>query len=155
MKLRAAGLALALSLSAGASAQPEEPDVEAVTSVEDMDPAELARAVDRTGDGAVLALLEADDLHGIYAAPHMAAPELALPKLSALACGRDPWLAPAAMQAILDIADGPLLDRMDRREREPSSLEPVLSDLTALASDETARADLRAAAELARAQLSP
>ena len=140
-----------LALAASARAQPDDP----LAAVDDMDPTELQRAVDRVGDDAVLRRLDAGEILGVLATPYMAAPEVALPALVALARGRDPWLAPAAMGAILDIAQRPLLSEMERREREPASLTPVLSELVSLADDESARGDLRAAATLASAQLAP
>lgn len=151
MRLRAPAVLACALLVTSASAQPDDP----LAAVIDADPVELARAVDRVGDDAVLERLAAAELLGVHASPYMAEPEVALPRLVELARGRDPWLAPAAMSAILTIAEGPLLDAMDRREREPGSLEPVLTELRALEEDGTARADLRGAAALARAQLVP
>lgn len=148
---RAWPLIALVALTSSASAQPEDP----LAAVDDIDPIELRRAVDRVGDDAVLRRVDAGELLGILATPHMAEPELALPTLVELARGRDPWLAPAAMGAILDIAERPLIEEMERREREPTSLAPALSGLAALAADESARHDMRAAAALARAQLGP
>ena len=147
--VRAWPLIALIAFAADVSAQPEDP----LDAVDDRDPSELDRAVDRVGDDAVVRRVDAGDLVGVLATPHMAEPELALPALVELASGRDPWLAPAAMSAILGIAELPLLEEMERREREPASLAPVLAGLAALAADESARGDIRAAATLARAQL--
>lgn len=144
------GLALALLLLASsASAQGDAP----LASVADLDPMELARVGRRVGDAGILEALEAaaPDPSAILATPWMRAPEAALPRLVALAGGRDPWRAPLAMQAILRIADSDVRDGMATREAAP--LDEALAGLSRLADDEAARPDLRAAAALARAQL--
>ncbi len=144
-------LALAiLATTSTVSAQRDAP----LRAIEDLDPLALARAVERTGDAAVLAELDSEtpSAAAIHATPYLDAPEAALPRLVALGAGRDPFRAPLAMQAVLRIADGPILDAMTRREADP--LDDVRAALAALAADESARADLRGAAALAREQLS-
>ncbi|MCB9591798.1 MAG: hypothetical protein H6719_03605 [Sandaracinaceae bacterium] len=140
---------LLLVLASTASAQPDGP----FAAVPDLDPLALARVIDREGDGVVLEALEGDapPLAAIHAAPFLRAPEQALGPLARIAAGRDPWRAPAAMQAISRIASGPVLDGMTSREGEP--LDDVLASLDQLAADATAREDLRGAAALARSQL--
>ncbi|HEY8427653.1 MAG TPA: hypothetical protein VIL20_04735 [Sandaracinaceae bacterium] len=139
-----------------AGAQPADRDP--FVAVEDADPMELARAVDRTGDDAVLARLREDRLRevrlaAIEAAPWMRAPELALEPLLTLARGRDPRLAPAAAQAALAIANGLSADELARREAELDALTSARRLASSLAGDESARADLRAAAATVAARL--
>ena len=123
----------------------------AVTSA---DPMELARVVDRLGDGAVLDRLAEDSprtvrLSAVRAARWMTGPELALAPLAELASGRDPLLAPEAARATRVIVEGLTADGLARREVEPASLSTARRRLAALAADESARSDLRAAAMIA------
>ena len=121
-----------------------------------LDPVEIERALAAAGDdGLLVPLAENPSVALVQAAPRMNAPELALPALAELAAGRDPWLAPAAMQSILRIADRPLLLEMSRRETDVAALEAVRSTLERLMNDADARQDLRQAATVARAQLTP
>lgn len=147
---------LALSLSAllvtpALAVADDPPPLDAVV---DLDPMTLARAVDRGGDDVVLdGLANEPSVSAIHAAPFMTAPELALPRLVEVASGRDPWLAPEAMRAVVRIAERPLRQEMTRREADPSQLDSVVESLEALEADEAARADLRVGAALARQQL--
>lgn len=142
----------ALVLASSASAQPDDP-----LEVADGDPMTLARAVARSGDDPVLERLgdeSADNrLIAIEASPFLAEPELALPGLVLLARGRDPWLAPAAARALVSIADALSFDDLERREADLETLDAATTALAELAEDETARADIRAAAGLASGQL--
>lgn len=119
---------------------------------------ELARAVDRLGDDAILERLGDDRsrsvrIAAIRATPYLAYPERALERLAALAAGRDPDLAPAAAIAALEIAEHLTPDDLMRREVEPASLRDARRALRRLADDHTARADIRAVAARAAAQL--
>jgi len=125
-----------------------------LAAVNDLDPMALARAVDRGGDDLVLDALASDPSPAaIAAAPYLSAPELALPRLVELAAGRDPWLAPAAMRAVVRITERPLRQELTRRETDPAELDAVAEALQALENDEAARPDLRVGAALARQQL--
>lgn len=153
--MRALCLALVLASVAPARAQAPDPFV----AVADADPMELARVVDRLGDGAVLARLAAERapavrLAATRAAPFLDAPEHALEPLSRLAAGRDPRLAPAAARAALTIARALDLDALSLREFDPAALAPARERFAALAADASARADLRAVAGLIVARLS-
>lgn len=145
--------ALLVLVTSLASAQPRTD--EPFTSP---DPMELARAVDRLGDDAVLARLAASQpraarLAAVQAAPFLREPELALPALAELAAGRDPRLAPAAAASILAITRALDADALTRRESDPRALAPVRARLSALHADASARPDLRAAAAVAEAGL--
>jgi hypothetical protein len=149
-------LALALSWPASAVAQAIDP----LLAVHDADPLRLAQAVDRLGDDGVLDRLAEAHPHAVRrlavsGCRFLYAPERALPVLASLAAGRDPDLAPAAMRTILAIARG--LDRagLDAREHDGDELPRTREILTALAEDDTARPDLRRAAETALALLAP
>lgn len=149
-------LALALCWPASALAQAIDP----LLAVHDADPLRLAQVVDRLGDDGVLERLGgahplAVRRLAVSGCRFLHAPERALPALAELAAGRDPDLAPAAMRAILAIVLE--LDRadLDAREHDGDELPRTRETLTALAEDDTARPDLRRAAETALAQLAP
>ncbi len=144
---------LALGAS-GTHAQSPDPFL----AVRNADPVELARVVDRLGDGAVLERLDAGRsravrLAAVRASDQMHEPELALDALSTMASGRDPLLAPAAAQAALQVARMLTPDGLARREAEPAALAPARQRLAALADDESARPDQRVIAAMARARL--
>ncbi|MFK7992313.1 MAG: hypothetical protein AB8I08_40205 [Sandaracinaceae bacterium] len=145
--------ALLLTASHAAVAQSADP----LAAAGSHDPMELARAVDRLGDEALLTRLSDDDratrLTAIRASPWMRGPELALDPLSELAIGRDPELAPAAMQASVRIARGLDAGTLFVRESPPEGLQGAAARYRALADDDTARPDLRAAARVVVAQL--
>lgn len=141
-------LAVTLALSSVAIAQPDD----ALAVGVDPDPMELARVVRRVGDDSVLGRLEGS-LTAVRAAPQLPAPELALPALVTHAAGRDPWLAPAAMQSILEITEDLDAHGLGRREADAPALAAEAERLSAIAADETARADLRVAATLAAGRL--
>jgi len=148
---RAAWIVTALLATPALAVADDPPDLAAAR---DLDPMTLARAVDRGGDDLVLGALAGEPSVGaVNAAPFMTAPELALPRLVELAAGRDPWLAPQAMRAVVQIAERPLRQEMTRREADPAQLDAVIESLEALEADEAARADLRVGAALARQQL--
>lgn len=139
--------AACLAAASTGSAQPPDP----LAAVEDADPMALARAVDRLGDDAVLERLGDDTppaarLAAIRAAPFMTGPELALARLGALAAGRHPRLAPEATRAALAIARDLDAAGLARREQPPSTLVRALRAFEGLASDASARPDLRTAA---------
>lgn len=150
-------IALASGIAGSSSAQEHaQPDpFEAVVTA---DPMELARVVDRLGDGAVIARLgeekpRAVRLAAARATPFLREPERALEALAVVAAGRDPLLAPAAAHAALTITRALDPDELARREVDPASLIGARDRLAALAQDESARPDLRIAAGIARERL--
>jgi hypothetical protein len=143
------GIAL-LAIAASGAAQDVDPLLETGTS----DPLELARAVDRIGDAALLARLGEETpadvrLLAVRGAPQMHAPERALEPLARIAAGRDPDLAPAAALSASRIARALDPQALEARETLPSDLAAARTVLEALAADETARADIRRAAGMA------
>lgn len=147
-------LLLGLSLTSAAAGQSPDPLLEVRTA----DPAELARAAARMGDQAVLDRLDEEQptdtrLAAVRAAPFIVGPEAAIAQLAELAAGRHPTLAPAAAMSLLRIAETLSFGDLERREVDPSSLADALERLDALAADETARPDLRAAASHVAQQL--
>ncbi|MBW2460341.1 MAG: hypothetical protein JRH11_01760 [Deltaproteobacteria bacterium] len=123
----------------------------------DADPLELARAVARHGDGAIIEALggaAADRAFlAIQSTPHLAEPEGALPVLAAIAVGRDPDLAPAAALAALRVAEGLTASSLVIREVSAEDLRGATELFEAAADDETARRDIRQAAHLVVARL--
>lgn len=122
------------------------------------DPSELARAVERAGDEAVIERLSdgtptSTRLAAIHAAPRMQGPERALERLAQIAAGRDPDLAPAAARALLEIATALDPRDLDAREVMRDELAPARSAVRASAEDESARGDVRRAAAIADAAL--
>jgi hypothetical protein len=120
----------------------------ALEQIRDADPIELARAVLRLGDVAVLALLSDGQsgparLAGIRAARWLVAPEHALPALAELVASRDSLLAPAAALACMRIARELDVDALSRREADPTELALVLSTLRRALRTPQVRADLR------------
>jgi hypothetical protein len=168
----AAAVVLAQPARAPAPASGAGPAAEDLLSA-DADPAELARAVARLGDDAVLALLgagasgpraESDgaesispaaSLAAVRAAPHLTAPEDALALLAGLAAGRDPDLAPAASLAAWRIAERLAADprELERREADPAVVASGRAALRRVAADPTARHDVRQACAVASALL--
>lgn len=145
-------LSLVVTPDLFAQSRPADPLALVVSS----DPLELARMVDRLGDDAVLARLGAMGvatgtldpaivIAALRACPWLHAPEEALPRLAEIAAGHDPDLAPAAMVAIVRIADGLTRDGLDAREASDDPIRAALAPLEAIASDESARHDLRVA----------
>lgn len=87
----------------------------------------LARLAEELGDAALAARLGnpagiAEKLRAVRASPHARAPEGLLVPLAALACGRDPQLAPEAAFALLRIAE-------QLRPSELATRETLLRDL--------------------------
>lgn len=154
--MRRLAIVMFVALAAsGGSAQPGPDDILRVPST---DPLELARVVDRIGDPAIVARLAEDRpiavrAVAVLAAPEMHAPEDALVPLVEIARGRDPDLAPSAALSVLTIARALDASALDARESDRAALGPARAGLDALAHDETARADIRRAAELAGAAL--
>lgn len=146
-----------------AHAQEREPDPVAIdpfVAVRDADPLELARVVARHGDQAVLDRLGRADtapalvtLSAVRASPWLGTPEAALTPLAMIALGSDPDLAPAAVQAIVAIVEAADASELVAHETTLADLTPATSALESLAADDSARADLRAAAELCIARL--
>lgn len=135
---------------------------EALLAVHTADPLDYALVVDRVGDAAVLSLLQSSDVDTVDIAARLAAvrasawlhaPEAALPGLAQFAQGTDPDLAPTAMHAALRIAERLTRQDLDMREADETPLREALPLLRQLASDESARADLRAAAERAHMRI--
>lgn len=154
---RSVAIVSVLALGGLASAQPAAA-VDPLLAGHDTDPLELARVVDRIGDDAVLARLAPETpiavrVLAVSATPRLHAPEAALPTLAELAGGRDPDLAPRALQAISEIARSLDARSLDARESERAELRAVLPRLTGIGEDESARADLRRAAAEARIAL--
>ncbi|GAB4197523.1 MAG: hypothetical protein OHK0013_05750 [Sandaracinaceae bacterium] len=161
-------LALGLGVAVGVGLDPaavtaQRRLLDPLAMVQSSDPLELARVVDRLGDEAVLARLGPVGGEGapalpivmaaVRASPWLHAPEAALPRLAELAGGRDPDLAPAAMLAVVRIAERLTRAELDGREASDAPITAALPALAALAEDATARNDLRRAASRARALL--
>ena len=130
----------------------------ALIAVVDADPLELARVVQRFGDGAILQLLApatafVTRLAAVRASPWLLAPERALGALSELAGGRDPDLAPAAARAALEIAQQLDPASLARRECAPVELRDVLARLQAIGAREAVAPHVRADAWAAAEQL--
>jgi hypothetical protein len=150
-------LVLTLSLlvpGGGASAQ-DDP----LSTVPGADPLELARAVARLGDDALLGRLSEESeaaarLSAIRATPWMRAPELALTPLAEIARGRDPDLAPAAAMAALRIAQRLESDDLVAREASSETITEALEALRAIGNDEGCRRDIRRAGLIAADRLS-
>ncbi len=124
------------------------------------DPLELARAVDRYGDGPVLVALGGEAavavrLQAIRAAPFLAEPERALLTLIDIVGGRDPDLAPAAGRAVLAICRAMAEARTRPVDGHRPELERQLGGLRVLQDREHLRRDLRATAGAAAAMLEP
>jgi hypothetical protein len=151
--MRVACFALVIGLFASLAHAQDDP----LVAIADGDPIELARAVDRLGDEAVLERLSSRSrsvrLAAIRAAPHLRWPERALMSLAGLAGGRDPDLAPAAAESARSIAEELTSDQLARREVDPASLGEAAAALRAVAADRTARADIRAVCARAAAAL--
>ena len=129
---------------------------EALLAVHNSDPLDYALVVDRVGDQAVLALMSTEEVNTVDMAGRLAAvrasawlhaPEAALPLLAQIAEGTDPDLAPTAMHAALRIGERLTRQDLDMREADETPLREALPHLERLAADETARADLRQAAQ--------
>jgi hypothetical protein len=156
----AAGLACACALAGSglASSRAQAPSA-FEAPLDALDPLELARLVDRVGDGAVVAKIgdatsaPAVRLRAVRAARFLDAPEAALLPLAELARGRDPILAPAAALAAYRIASALTLPGLEAREAALAELQPARRALDALGADESARGDLRGLALFAAAAL--
>ncbi|MFN9810186.1 MAG: hypothetical protein ACK6CU_11200 [Deltaproteobacteria bacterium] len=153
-------LVLAGAAPLGAQPRPDDPLAQVVSS----DPLELARVVDRLGDGAVQARLGAMGTDtatldpaivgaAVRASPWLHAPEEALPRLAEIAACRDPHLAPAAALAIVRISERLTRAELDAREGDDAPIRAVLPALAALGEEAAARADLRRAILRAREHL--
>lgn len=143
-------------------AQPRPADPLAL--VVSADPLDLARMVDRLGDDAVRARLgevgaaantldPAIVMAAVRASAWLHAPEEALVRLVEIAAGRDPELAPAAMLAVIRIAERLERSELDAREASDAPVREALAPLAALTEDSAARADLRRAAARAHTLL--
>jgi hypothetical protein len=150
-------LVLAGAAPLGAQPRPDDPLAQVVSS----DPLELARVVDRLGDGAVQARLGAMGTDtttldpaivgaAVRASPWLHAPEEALPRLAEIAACRDPHLAPLA---IVRISERLTRADLDAREGDDAPIRAVLPALAALGEEAAARADLRRAILRAREHL--
>ncbi len=115
-------------------------------------PLALAAVVDRAGDGCVDRWVRdpavARRLWGVWAVRWMDRPEAVMPTLAVLAAGRDPDLAGAAAQAILDVASR---DELDVRGDDEDAA-TVVRALDGALKDGTLRADIRVALTAARAR---
>lgn len=151
------GLLGLLPAQAGADASSSARPAAAVLAACDGDPLRLARAVQALGDEAVLKLL-ADErvavkLSALWAAPALQQPEAALEPIAALITSRDSELAPAAAHAALTIARAISADTLAAHETAPAALTKARAALQAAAGLARVRADLRAMAAAAAAQL--
>jgi hypothetical protein len=141
-----------LLLASVAAAQPAS-----LASIETRDPIDLSREATRRGDAAVLDGLASEDRAEVDAAVALAVelpePEIAVPRLCALAVGRDPDLAPAAADAVARVLAG--LDPVTLAEREASIafLDDVVQAAEALAGDDAAHPTHRTALERAAARV--
>ena len=124
----------------------------------DADPLDVARTAHQVGDARVLAVLASgtaiQKIAAIRATPFLVAPEAALAPLAAIAAGRDPDTAPEAARAVLTITRALTLEDLARREAELADLVAPRDTLRRLASDPSARGDIRRAAALATSALS-
>ncbi len=135
-----------------------QPGPDPLLRVSSTDPLELALVVDRLGDTAVVERLTdgtplAVRAIAVLAAPEMRAPEDALTALAEIARGRDPDLAPRAALSALTIARALDPRTLDARECDRAGLGAARAALEAIVQDESARADVRRAAQLAAAAL--
>jgi hypothetical protein len=107
----------------------------------------LAQAAERLGDAPVLERLRAGDpalaLVALRIAPHLRAPEEALPPLIALAAGRDPDLSEGAARSVRQIVQAAASGSGSGAEGARDALRAARSALQALAEDETLRPDIR------------
>lgn len=123
------------------------------------DPLDTADDARRAGDGAVLARLSDAGasrearLVAIRQALWMQRPERALASLARIAGGRDPVLAPDATFAAYTIALALDPLTLEAHEVAIADLDAAKSELTRLASDTTARPDLRVLARDAAGQI--
>jgi hypothetical protein len=148
------GLAASVCLAAALVAAQAAPAADPWRGWADVEPLELASVVDRIGDDAVLAQLQAGaSLHAQIAAVRASAflrsPELALPALARIASSRDPELAPLAARRCLTIAQRLVTEGLAPRELLAGELAPVRAALAAAARAPRLRADLRLALEQA------
>jgi hypothetical protein len=114
----------------------------------DVDEQTMARLASRVGDDVVLnALAEPKDaiaqLAAIRAAPHVIDSASVLLPLATIAASRDPELAPLAAYKLRSVAQALVREGLARREVLPSTLAPARAALERLASDATARTDIR------------
>ncbi len=134
--------ALATALTAHAA------DVDTWPVWADAEPLQLAAAVDRVGDDAVLSRLAAAGsvatrLAAVRGSEFLQSPELALPLLAELAGSRDSELAePAARRAFL-IAQRLQREGLSRREILRGDLQPARAALLRVAAQSRPRADIR------------
>lgn len=121
-----------------------------------MDYAAVAR---RVGDAALARALADEDgsvelrLAVVRAAPFARAPEQLLAPLVELAHGTDSALAPAALAAVDQIAQGLEFGLLEQREADLEALATPLERLRELGEDDEARLDLRQLALHAAARL--
>ncbi|MCS6858292.1 MAG: hypothetical protein NZM37_11320 [Sandaracinaceae bacterium] len=91
------------------------------------DPLDLARVADRIGDGLIAEVLgkpgepiSLNEIHHLFLAlrlvPWMDAPEVVIPRLTELACSKDPDLAFAATKALITVARSVDARVLDDRE---------------------------------------
>ncbi len=141
---------LLVALALAVVALPARAQDDPLSEVTSTDPLELARAVSRMGDTAVLQQLGAEvdvgaRLSAIRATPWLHAPEEALAPLADLARGRDPDLAPAAALSALTIARRLDADDLSAREVDGAILEAAIEAFRGIGDDEGCRRDIRRA----------
>lgn len=138
---------------AAAPPAPRPPDpakeaARALVAIADADPLALARVVNRFSDDVVLSLLAQAQpvevrIAAARACPWLRVPERALARLTELAAGRDPDLAPAAAHAVLQIAQRVDAATLARHEQAPAAFAFVLKSLRALSEDARVVAHIR------------
>lgn len=115
----------------------------------------LARAAEGAGDAALAKRLAGgpryETLIAIRASVHARAPELLIPALAALACGRDPALAPEAALSMRKLQLSP--SGLAERETLRTDLERARQALTCVDDKPLPRADIASALDDLSAQL--
>lgn len=129
---------------------------EAFAHAEPWDELALARAAAAAGDGVLAAALQQssryDALLAIRASVYASAPELLVPRLAALACGRDPDLAPEAAAALRGLV--PRVTPSELASREALEADLVRAR-EALRCEDAPPAEIDAALGLLRSALLP
>jgi len=147
-------LAASISWAAGSELRAQERGItEALVTA---DPLDWAAWVHSNDDELILQGLTASDDTlsqgtAVLCSEWLSAPEEALPHLIPIAVGRDPDLAPMATSALWNIAKGWSL--RDPNPERPGISGELLVELSAAASDETLRPDIRQALALSHALL--
>jgi hypothetical protein len=118
----------------------------------------LARAAAREGDPALRARLKPgapryEALLAVRASEHARAPELLIPALASLACGRDPTLAPEAAFVLRKLAGQLTVSQLAERETLRSDLQRAREALACRERTPRARPDIVSSLHNLSAQL--